>query len=221
VRDTRWVPTLWSEQALPRLTDALLRNGGIGRYRDKVTCELSGDIVEIGFGSGLNVPHYPDQVTRIIAIEPSSVARDLAAKRVAASGKTVEFRGLDGQELPVESSSVDGALSTFTLCTIPDAGLALGEIYRALKPGGRFAFLEHGLSPIPSVARWQSRINPLQKRFGGGCHLDRKIDDMVTDAGFDLEWIKREELPISKLGGPWGFVYYGIAVKPATVKPAE
>lgn len=209
------MPTIWGEQALPRLTDALLRNDGIGRYRDKVTRELSGDVVEIGFGSGLNVAHYPDQVTRVIAIEPSSVARDLAAGRIADSGKPVEFRGLDGQELPVESGSVDGALSTFTLCTIPDAGLALGEIYRVLKPGGRFAFLEHGISPDPRIARWQHRINPLQKRFAGGCNLDRKIDDLVTDAGFELEWITREELPGSALGGPWGFVYYGIALKPA------
>jgi ubiquinone/menaquinone biosynthesis C-methylase UbiE len=215
LRDNRIVPTFWGEQVLPRLTDALLGNDAIGLYRDKVTRELSGDIVEIGFGSGLNISHYPAAVDRVIAIEPSSVARNISAVRVAASPVVIDFRGLDGQRLSLANADVDGALSTFTLCTIPDPQLALGEIMRVLKPGGQFAFLEHGISSHPRVARWQHWLNPLQKRFAGGCNLNRQIDALVTEAGFRLEWIKREELPGTTPGGPWGFIYYGVGTKPA------
>lgn len=206
--------TLWGEQFLPRLTDALLRNDGIGRYRERVAADLHDDVVEIGFGSGLNLSHYPAEVTRVIAIEPSHVARDLASKRVAASHAEVDFLGLDGQQLPIPDSSVDGALSTFTLCTIPDAQQALGEIYRVLRPGGTFAFLEHGISPRPGVAKWQERLNPVQKRFAGGCNLNRHIDELIERAGFTLEWIDREQLPGSSLAAPWSYVYYGVANKP-------
>ncbi len=211
------MPQVWGNQVLPRLTEAALRNDGIGRYRSKVARELNGEIVEIGFGSGLNVAHYPPTVNRVIAIEPSLVARGMASERIAGSPVAVELRGLDGQHLPLGDSSVDGALSTFTLCTIPDVRLALSEIYRVLKPGGSFAFLEHGASPNQGVARWQNRLNALQQRFAGGCNLNRPIDRLITAAGFSTIWIEQEQLPGMKAGAPWSYFYYGVAQKPLTI----
>ena len=130
---------------------------------------------------------YPSAVERVIAIDPSAVGRKLAAKRLAASRIPVDFAGLDGEQLPLEDNSVDNAVSTWTLCTIPDASAAVREVRRVLRPGGRFFFLEHGLSPDPKVARRQHRLNPLQGRIAGGCHLDRDITQIIEGAGFEIE----------------------------------
>ena len=183
------------------------------RHREPVLAGATGDLVEIGFGSGLNVPLYPPSVRRVHAVEPSSVGRRLAAKRVARSPVPVEFVGLDGQDLPLGDESVDAALSTFTLCTIPDAGRALREVYRVLRPGGRFLFLEHGVSPEPDVARWQHRMNGFQQRIAAGCNLDRPIDRMVRDAGFDVEQLGNDYLKGPRIAKPWGYLYHGAAVK--------
>ncbi len=141
--------------------------------RDRVCARLSGAVVEVGFGSGLNVPHYPAGVTAIAAIEPSDVAWRLAAERVASSAVPVRRAGFDGQALPFEDDTFDSALSTWTLCTIPDVGAALAELRRVLRPDGTLHFVEHGLAPDDSVLRWQRRLEPVQKRLAGGCHLTR------------------------------------------------
>ena len=176
----------YTEQVLPRILNVMCSVGDAKELRERVCAGLHGDVVELGFGSGLNVPHYPDSVTRVFAIEPSDVAWSLAAKRVSASRAPVERSGLDGQRLPLPDNSCDTALSSWTLCTIPDLASALAEVRRVLKPGGTLHFIEHGLAPDERVQRRQRKFEPLQKRFVGGCHLTRHIPDALTGAGFDI-----------------------------------
>jgi ubiquinone/menaquinone biosynthesis C-methylase UbiE len=205
---------LWDEQILPRVTDKLLGDAQVRKLRRKAVAGLQGTVVEIGFGSGLNVPLYPPEVEKVYAIEPSTVARRLASERVASSPVTVEFAGLDGQKLPLPSESVDAALSTFTLCTIPEVDLALMELYRVLKPGGQLHFLEHGLSDDPGVEKWQLRFNGVQQFVCGGCNLDRPIDRLLEDSGFELGEVEHEFMPGPKAVRPWGYLYEGRATKP-------
>jgi ubiquinone/menaquinone biosynthesis C-methylase UbiE len=184
-------------------------------HRQRAVTGLRGAVVEIGFGSGLNVPLYPPEVDVVRAVDPSSVGRTLSAKRVNASLIPIEFVGLDGEHVPLGDASVDAALSTFTLCTIPDVAQALREVRRVLRPGGRFHFLEHGLCPDPATARWQHRLNGFQQRIAAGCHLDRSIDGLVQDAGFDIEKLQNDWLRGPRLSKPWGYLYEGVAIKPS------
>jgi ubiquinone/menaquinone biosynthesis C-methylase UbiE len=183
----------------------------MARWRRKVTSGLSGRVVEIGFGSGLNVPEYPPEVDLVYAVEPALVARRLAEKRVDASPVRVEHVGLRGEQLPLDDASCDGALSTFTLCTIPDVDQAIAEVYRVLRPGGRFHFLEHGLAPDAKVRSWQHRIEPVQKRLADGCHLTRDAAALVVAAGFELEEVESRYARGPK---PWSYFTAGQAVKP-------
>ncbi len=154
--------------------------------RERVCDGLQGEVVEIGFGSGLNVPFYPDSLRRVAAVEPADLGWKLAAKRLRASSIPVERSGLDGQSLPFEDDTFDTALSTWTMCTIPEIEQALGEIRRVLTPGGTLRFVEHGLAPDEGVRRCQHRLEPMQKRVFGGCHLTREIPDLLRDAGFEV-----------------------------------
>ena len=177
---------IYADHVLPRIVNAACGMKASDPLRSRVCEGLHGDVVEIGFGSGLNVPFYPAEVTRVAAIEPADLAWKLAGARVAESPVPVERSGLDGQSLPLPDDSCDAALSTWTLCTIPDVAAALGEVRRVLKPGGRLHFVEHGLAPDEKVQRWQHRLEPMQKRLFGGCHLTRSIADLLTDAGFAI-----------------------------------
>jgi SAM-dependent methyltransferase len=172
---------------------------------------LEGDVLEIGFGSGLTLRHYPASVTRLRVVEPSEVAHRLAAPRVAESAFPVDYVGLDGQVLTLPDASVDHAVSTFTLCTIPDAGAALREVRRVLRPGGTLHFLEHGLAPEPKIAAWQHRCDGLQGRIAAGCHLDRPIDRLVGDAGFEVDALTNEYLRGPSFLKPWSYLYLGVA----------
>ena len=149
------------------------------KIRSRVASGLKGDVLEVGFGSGLNVPHYPTAVDRVLAVDPAVVGRQLAAGRVTASAVPVEYVGLDGASLSVDATTIDSVLVTWTLCTIPEVGAALEEMYRVLRPGGQLHFVEHGLSPELGVAKWQHRLTPLQRKVAGGCHLNRPIDQLI------------------------------------------
>jgi ubiquinone/menaquinone biosynthesis C-methylase UbiE len=175
-----------------------------------VAAGLTGEVLEVGFGSGRNVPHYPSAVTRVLAVDPDSVGRKLASGRVAASRVPVEFVGLDGQDLPLADESVDHVLITWTLCTIPDVGRALAEVRRVLRGGGSLHFVEHGRSPRSRIAWWQDRITPTWGKVAGGCHLNRSIPDLIAEAGLTVT--RLETYPTTGLG-PFGFMFEGTATK--------
>ena len=177
---------MYGERVLPRIINLVGGMKTVEPVRRRVCEGLAGDVVEIGFGSGLNIPFYPAAVTRVDAVEPANLAWKLADKRLTATKVPVHRSGLDGQSLPFANDTYDGALSTLTLCTIPDVDAALGELRRVLKPGGTLHFVEHGLAPDEGVRRWQHRVEPLQKRLLGGCHLTRPIADLLTAAGFTI-----------------------------------
>jgi ubiquinone/menaquinone biosynthesis C-methylase UbiE len=177
---------LYREHVLPRIVDVTCDVKAAYPERRRVCAGLAGDVVEVGFGSGINVPFYPSAVTEVAAVEPSDVAWRLAGKRLRDAAVPVRRAGLDGQALPFADDSFDAALSTWTMCTIPDLGAALRELRRVIRPGGTLHFVEHGLAPDERVRRWQRRLNPLQKRCFGGCHLTRPIVDLVKQAGFAI-----------------------------------
>lgn len=204
---------IWAEQVVPRILARVGSEPLVRRFRAEACRDLRGVVVEVGFGAGHNLPFYPSAVTRAIAIEPSDVAWQLAADRIAAAPFPVERGGLDGQRLDLPDASVDSALSTLTLCTIPDAQRALAEVIRVLRPGGTLHFFEHGLADDEGVQRWQRRLEPLQKRICDGCHLTRPIDVMVAESGLVIERIERELLPVPRISAPWSFGYVGVARK--------
>jgi ubiquinone/menaquinone biosynthesis C-methylase UbiE len=182
---------VYGEHVLPRIIDVACNVKVAREQRERVCAGLAGEVVEIGFGSGLNVPYYPQAVTRVAAVEPADVAWQLAGKRLRESRVPVQRAGLDGASLPFPDDAFDAALSTWTLCTIPDIDGALRELRRVLRPGARLHFVEHGLAPDEGVRRWQHRLEPLQKRMVGGCHLTRPIVDLLAGAGFEVEQADR------------------------------
>jgi ubiquinone/menaquinone biosynthesis C-methylase UbiE len=200
----------YEQRVLPRITDKVMRRADLDVIRARVTADLAGEVLEVGFGSGLNVAHYPKSITRVLAVDPATLGRKLAAPRVSARGIVVDYVGLDGQSLPLQSDSVDHVLSTWTLCTIPDAAQAMAEVSRVLRRGGTFHFVEHGRSPQPAVARWQDRLTPLQRRVAGGCHLNRPIDELITESGLTLARIDNF---YAKGPKAFGYMYEGIAAK--------
>ncbi len=193
----------YQDQVVPRLVDVLLGTKELGALRQRVASRLSGEVLEVGFGSGLNVPHYPSSVARVQAVDPATTGRRLAAKRVAASRVPIEFVGLDGAALPIESDSIDHVLVTWTMCTIPDVQQALSEMRRVLRSGGHVHFVEHGRSPDAKVSKWQDRLNPIQKKIAGGCNLNRPIGSLMEGAGFGFD-----ELETYYGKGPKSFSYF-------------
>jgi ubiquinone/menaquinone biosynthesis C-methylase UbiE len=177
---------VYGEQVVPRIINVACGLKSNDKLRQRVCEGLSGEVLEIGFGSGLNVPFYPAAVHLVDAVEPADLGWKLAEKRLSATSIPVQRSGLDGQSLPFDDDSHDFAISTWTLCTIPDAIAALREVRRVLKPGGSLRFVEHGLAPDEGVQRWQRRIEPVQKRLFGGCHLTRPVAQMLETAGFSV-----------------------------------
>ncbi len=182
---------LWERQLLPRLLDVGMRGGMLRELRAHTVPAARGRVLEIGFGGGLNLPFYGPAVSEVLALEPNEVARRIARRRAEHSPIPVRFVGLRGEEIPLDSGSVDAVVSTFTMCTIPDLSRALAELRRVLVPGGQLHFLEHGLAQDESVARWQRRLTPIQRRLFGGCRLDRDVTGEVRRAGFAFDECER------------------------------
>jgi len=204
---------LWTDRILPHLVDKSLSTGDVMKERERACAGLHGQVIELGFGSGLNIEKYPAAVDSVAAVEPSDTAWRMSAVRRSESPTPVSRSGLDGQAIDEADSSYDSALSTFTLCTIPDVVLALREVHRVLRPGGAFHFLEHGLAPEPRVVGWQRRMEPVQKAVAGGCHLPRDIPALVSAAGFEIAGLEQRYLPGPGMARPWSYVHSGTAVR--------
>jgi ubiquinone/menaquinone biosynthesis C-methylase UbiE len=202
--------SFYEDRVLPHLVNTVMNTKLTREIRGRVCSGLQGDVLEIGFGTGHNLPFLPAAVTRLRAVEPSQRSVGLAASRMAAAKVPVEVVGLDGQELPLPDDSADMALVTWSLCTIPDPVMAMREVARVVKPGGRVHFVEHGRSPNASVRKWQERLNGIQNRLAGGCNLNRDIPALIEAAGLRIERLDRyygkgEPKPL-------GYLYEGVAV---------
>jgi ubiquinone/menaquinone biosynthesis C-methylase UbiE len=200
---------IYSSFIFPYLMDWGLSGSLFDSYRREILADVQGAILEIGFGSGLNLPHYPSHVKKITVLDSNPGMRRLAEKRIQRSAIEVEVYQLRAEELPLPNHSFDSVISTWTLCSIEQIEKALQEIRRVLKPQGRFFFLEHGLSPDPSIQRWQNRLNPLQKKIGDGCQLIRSFNTLIPAQGFDV--IELKIFPVPSLPHLIGTMYQGIA----------
>lgn len=204
---------LWAQRVVPRITNKVLASDRHSQIRARVCAGLTGEVMELGFGSGLNIRHYPAAVTQVTAVEPSDVAWGLSEQRRSGAPVPVSRSGLDGQRLPFPDASFDSVLSTWTLCTIPDVAAALHEVRRVLRPGGQLLFVEHGAAPDASVLRWQRRIDPVQRRVFAGCHVSRPIDDLLTAAGLAPQQLERFYVPGEPR--PFAHLYEGRSIKAA------
>lgn len=202
---------IWEDRLLPHVINVACGAKDIQPLRERACAGLTGTVLELGFGSGLNCSLYPEAVTSVLAIEPADLAWNMAAKRRSESAAPISRAGLDGQRLDVADNSVDSVLITFTLCTIPDADTALQEVARVLRPGGTVHIAEHGASPDPTVARWQRRFDPVQQRVFGGCHLTRDPILMLASTGFADVDIQTGYINDLKPMRPWMYGYSGSA----------
>lgn len=200
----------YSQRILPYLFEWSLSAPVITKYRQEVLKDVKGDVLEIGFGTGLNLSYYPDDIYKIVTVDPNPGVHVLAQKRIESSTITVEHQIISGESLPMADNSFDSVVSTFTLCSIPKVEQALKEVYRVLKPGGKFFFIEHGLSREPQIQVWQNRLTPLQKIIGDGCHLNRNIGQLV-EKQFDN--VTLTEFYLENIPKVTGYSYKGVACK--------
>jgi ubiquinone/menaquinone biosynthesis C-methylase UbiE len=195
---------------LPRLLELAMQNRLLDRYRHQTIASARGLVLEVGVGSGVNLPLYGSAVTRVIGLDPSPELLRLASKRAADVVIPVSLLRASAEDLPVADAVFDIIVMTWTLCSIPNPIAALTEMRRVLRPGGRLFFVEHGLSPEIPVARWQRWLTPYWKRISGGCHLDRKADDLIRTAGFQIDAV---DTGYRKGPKPWTFMYHGSAMR--------
>lgn len=201
----------YSNFIFPRLCDLALGSRVVSEHRSKLLSEVRGTVLEIGFGTGLNLPHYPKEIREITAIDPNGGAARIAQKRIAEAGIAVDLRRISGEQLPFDPESFDCVVSTFTLCSIEDVHQAMCEVIRVLRPNGKFLFLEHGISPDPKVQLWERRLNGLQQWFGDGCHLTRNIGELVASQPFAS--VDSTESYLEKVPKTHGYIYRGFARK--------
>ena len=202
---------LYSQFIFPHLCDLALNTKEVAKLRQELLGQAGGQVLEIGFGTGLNLPHYPDHIRRLTIVDPNRGMNRLAQKRIKQRPIEIDPHLLSSENIPFEDGHFDCVVSTFTLCSIDDVNQALSEIYRVLKPAGRFLFLEHGLSPEPRVQRWQGRLNWIQKRIGDGCRLDRNIKDLVTAQPFSS--VEIDEVYLEKTPKTHGYLYQGMGIR--------
>ncbi len=201
---------LYDRYVLPRLMNLACSSKPNMKQRGKIVPLAEGDVLEIGMGSGLNLPYYDtDKVRKVWGLEPSEGMRKLAHEKIVGSKLEVEMIDLPGEEIPLDANSVDTVLVTYTLCTIPDAQLALRGMQRVLRPGGKLLFCEHGLAPDTGVRRWQDRLNPAWRRFSGGCNVNRDIPSLLESSGFRVVVDERMYIPGVKF---LSYNYWGSAV---------
>ncbi|MGD1912013.1 MAG: class I SAM-dependent methyltransferase [Rivularia sp. (in: cyanobacteria)] len=200
----------YSQKILPYLLDWSLSDSTFSKYRQQVLAEVEGEVLEIGFGTGLNLSYYPEEIHKIITIDNNPGVHKLAQKRIETSSITVDHRILSGEDLPMAENTFDSVVSTWTLCSIEKVEQAVKEINRVLKPGGKFFFIEHGLSNEASIQVWQNRLNPVQKIIGDGCHLNRNIRQIVEQ---EFNRVKLEEFYVEKTPKVAGYMYKGVATK--------
>jgi ubiquinone/menaquinone biosynthesis C-methylase UbiE len=179
--------SFYRERVLPRLIDLAMRNRRLAEYRRRVVPAAGGRVLEIGVGSGCNLPLYGTNVTQVIGLEPSPKLLAMTRGKIRDTTAAIELIEGSAEAIPLADGSIDTVVTTWTLCSIPDVARALQQMRRVLKPGGRLLFVEHGLAPQPGVRRWQDHLTPLWKRIGGGCHLNRPIAVLIEDAGFAME----------------------------------
>ena len=204
--------SLYEDRILPWGIDKACGSRNFSKRRAQLFSAhpIGGVVVEIGFGSGTNIPFIPSTVTKYLAVDPATRARKYAEKRLANHPLNLEYVGLDGAQLDLEDASVDHVVSTMSLCTIPDVKQALSEAQRVLKPGGSLVFLEHGLSPDPKIARRQEKFNPIQNKLFGGCNLNRDMFALIADSGLHLSGTSSFQMPGPKI---LGYMYSGAATK--------
>ena len=207
----------YDKHILPRVLDFAMRRSALAEQREWVMKQVRGATLEVGFGSGLNLPYYPREVRTLSAIEPAAGMRNRAMKRIEKSGRTVSViaRGIDKKQF-LSDGSFDTIVSTWTMCTVADPAAAMKEIYRLLKPGGRFVFVEHGLAPDREVVKWQKRFNRVTQKWGGGCHLDRDIEAIVRGSKLAMHKLETFYLPSGVRAG--AYTYRGVAERE---KPGE
>jgi ubiquinone/menaquinone biosynthesis C-methylase UbiE len=196
---------------LPPLIDKAMRNAMLMPYRQRLVDRAEGRVLEVGIGSGLNLPLYGSKVTAVVGVDPSSALLTLARARANGTALPVTLMQAEAEAMPIEDNCVEMVLSAWTLCSVRDIHQVLGEIRRVLKPGGRFIFVEHGRAPEPGVARWQDRLTPAWRKFAGGCHLNRDIRALVQNAGFRFDQLKTDY--VTRTLRPWTFFYEGTAVR--------
>lgn len=187
--------SFYQRYVIPRLTHLAMRQKQLLPFRQRVISAAEGRVLEIGIGSGLNFPFYSDAVTSVIGLEPSSELLRMARARAAGAAAPITLLDASAETIPLDSGSIDTVVTTWTLCTIPNVAQALTEMRRVLRPGGALLFVEHGRAPEPGVARWQDRLDPLWSRLAGGCHLNRKMDELITGSGFRIEALENARIP--------------------------
>lgn len=197
----------YNKYILPNYLNIMMKSGDLESHRIDIAGEATGVVLEIGFGSGLNLPYYSN-INKLFALDPSRELYDLARENIAKAMFPVEYIQASAESIPFSDNSLDSVVSTWSLCSIPQPETALKEIFRALKPGGKFLFVEHGKSPSSFISKMQNFFTPISKRIAGGCHMDRDIEKLVLDAGFEIQKINK----FTQKSKPLAFMYKGVAV---------
>jgi ubiquinone/menaquinone biosynthesis C-methylase UbiE len=198
----------YQDQIVPLLINWSMRQKDLVAYRSRIVPAAEGRVLEIGIGSGLNLPFYSRNVSHVIGLEPSPKLLAMARRAERTASGSVEFIEGSAEAIPLKDASVDTVVTTWTLCSIPDAARALHNMRRVLRPGGHLLFVEHGRAPDPNVVWWQDRMTPVWKRLGGGCHLNRAIGTLIEDAGFQFN---RLETGYMRGPKPMTYMYEGSA----------